>query len=80
MISHEYLQIKDLILHQMDLGATLILIETGLEAIQEKGILCILSSRDISKVKQKILEIDPQAFMTIHIIKEVHGRGYTISR
>ena len=80
VISYEYLQIKDLILRQMDLGATLIPIETGLEIIQKKGILYILSSRDISKVKQKILEIDPQAFMTIHTIKEVHGRGYTISR
>ena len=80
VISHEYLQIKDLILRQMDLGATLIPIETGLEIIQKKGILYILSSRDISKVKQKILEIDPQAFMTIHTIKEVHGRGYTIIR
>lgn len=56
VISHEYLQIKDLILRQMDLGATLIPIETGLEVIQKKVFYTFYPLVILVKLNKKYLK------------------------
>lgn len=73
-------EIKKELLHTMDIGVTLLNIETGLSQESQKAVLSVCDNRHINIVKKKILEIDPLSFMTINTVVEVHGKGYTVER
>ena len=38
----------------------------------------ILDKKDLFRVKEQILKIDPTAFITVTNVSEVNGRGFTI--
>ena len=80
VISSRSEEIKNQLLHTMDIGVTLLNIETGLHQEPQKAILSVCTNRTISAVKHKILEIDPLSFITINTVVEVHGKGYTVER
>lgn len=80
IISKDYEGINQMLQEQMDLGSTLLPIETGHERNMQKAVLCILSSRDLTKVNQKVQQMDPKAFIIINSAREVRGRGFTLDR
>lgn len=80
IISKDYEDINQMLQEQMDLGSTLLPIETGHERNMQKAVLCILSSRDLTKVNQKVQQMDPKAFIIINSAREVRGRGFTLDR
>lgn len=80
VISQHSQEIKDQLLHTMDIGVTLLNIETGLHQEPQKAVMSVCTNRTISAVKKKVLEIDPLSFMTINTVVEVHGKGYTVER
>ena len=43
-------------------------------------VLAVISSRDLPKVNQLVLDADPEAFMIISQINEVRGRGFTLNK
>ena len=80
VVSDRYEQIRDRLLHELGLGVTMTLIETGLLGKQQKGVLCVVHPRRLYAVTVCIRAEDPQAFITITKIKEVHGKGFTLER
>lgn len=80
VISERYEEIRRRILSELNAGATLILIETGLLRQPQKGVMCIIAPQRLFAAKQMIHEIDPNAFLTITQIKEVGGQGFTQER
>ena len=42
--------------------------------------LCVISGRELNRVQNEILALDPEAFMTINSVKEVKGRGFSFER
>lgn len=80
VVSRYYQEIRDALLKELDLGATLYHIETGYLQKQEKAVLCVTSSRKLFHVNEVIQKIDPKAFITIAQIHEVRGRGFTLDR
>ncbi|MFI3172352.1 MAG: YitT family protein [Eubacteriales bacterium] len=80
IISSKYQEIKKCLLVEMEVGATLVKIETGLESKEQSAVLCIIQNRKLYDVQQMIQGIDPQAFTTISHINEVKGRGFSIDR
>lgn len=40
-------------------------------------ISCVISSRNLNRVKREVLNIDPTAFITISNVSEVNGNGFT---
>ncbi len=80
VISNEYKAIKSCLLSEMEVGATLVKIETGLEELEQSAVLCILPRRKLFDVNTMIQKIDPKAFITISQINEVRGRGFTLDR
>lgn len=76
IISKYYNEIKNGILEE-DEGVTLGYIESGLEGINQKAVMSIVSARKLNSIENLILEIDTQAFVTIHKIYDVKGRGFT---
>ena len=60
-------------------GATLLHGKTAYFSHETDVLITILSVRYMNYVKDRILEIDDKAFMTISSVREVDGRGFTIS-
>lgn len=80
IISKEYQKIKEMLLREMNLGVTMINIETAMTESSQQAVLCITTSRMVYKVNSAILKIDPYAFITISSINEVKGVGFSIAR
>lgn len=80
IITEKYEEVKEKLLKEMDAGVTLVHIETGYGARQQKGVLCVIPNRKLYSINQVVQMIDPQAFITITQINEVRGRGFTIER
>ncbi len=79
-ISTEYDAIRKGILKELQAGATMVCIETGLTNRQQRGVLCIIPPRKLYATQELIHSIDPNAFLTVTQIKEVRGQGFTTER
>ena len=80
VISEKYEEIKYRFLTELQAGVTLNHIQTGLLEKDQKSVMCVIPSRKLYHANEIINEIDPEAFITITKIKEVHGRGFTAER
>ena len=80
VISDKYEEVKRRMLLEVDVGATMVYIETGYGHRQQKGVLCVIPGRKLYLVNEMIQNIDPKAFITISQINEVRGRGFTMER
>ena len=80
IISKEYGQINEMIQNQMDRGSTFLPIQTGYEKLEQKAILCVLPSRDLTALNRYVQAIDPKAFIIINGVREVRGRGFTLDK
>lgn len=80
VVSDAYHAIREKLLKDLDVGATMINIETGYHKESRQGVLCVIPHRKLYTVNELIRKEDPQAFVTITQIKEVRGRGFTIER
>lgn len=79
-ISTEYDAIRKGILKELQAGATMVCIETGLTNRQQRGVLCIIPPRKLYAAQELIHSIDPNAFLAVTQIKEVRGQGFTTER
>lgn len=80
IISSEYEKIREALLNDLKAGVTLSHIQTGRLKKDQKAILCVIPPRKLYQATEMIQKIDPEAFITISQIKEVHGRGFTAER
>lgn len=80
VVSPKYEQINDMIHQQMDRGSTLIHATTGLDRIDQKVVMTVISNRQLAHLNELILKIDPQAFIVASEVNEVKGRGFTLSK
>ena len=79
-ISDRYEVIRERLLSELDVGVTMLLIETGRMKEQQKGVMCVIPKRKLYGVTELIESVDPTAFVTVTQIKEVLGRGFTRER
>lgn len=80
VVSEKFEEIRRQLLTDMDLGVTLVHIETGYLGEQKKAVLCVTSARKVHITNQTILAIDPSAFITVTNISEVKGQGFSLER
>ncbi len=80
IITEKEEEVRDIIIRQLNLGATLLKAESGFQKNDKKMLLTVVNNRQLSKLNQMILEVDPTAFIVIHRVNEVHGRGFTLDR
>lgn len=80
IISKEYEKINEIIQTKMDRGSTFMPIETGYEKNAQMAVLCVLPSRELSRLNQQVQKADPKAFIIINGVREVRGRGFTLDR
>lgn len=80
IISEKYEEINQAIIHRMDRGSTLVEAETGYLRTESMVVLTVVSNRELPKLNNLVLSIDPKAFMVINRVNEVKGRGFTIEK
>ena len=80
IISKEYSRISQEIQSRMDRGTTLLKMMGGHERVDSCAVLTVVSSRELTKVNDLVMEIDPQAFIVINKVNEVRGRGFTLPK
>ncbi|MGF6989936.1 uncharacterized membrane-anchored protein YitT (DUF2179 family) [Lachnospiraceae bacterium PM6-15] len=80
VISPKYEEIRKSLLKKIDVGVTMVAIESGFDKKEMKGVLCVINNRKLYAINELIREIDPQAFVTISRINEVRGRGFSLER
>lgn len=80
IISEKSEVISDIIRTKIDRGTTLLHSEGGHTRKESYAVLTVVSSRELSKVNDLAMEVDPNAFMIINQVNEVHGRGFTLHK
>ena len=78
IISDKNEEIADRILKEMDRGATL-LKAVGSYTKQERDVLyCVVGKNEIVRLKSVINSVDPHAFVSVTIVHDVLGEGFTL--
>lgn len=80
IISKEYERINQTITTELDRGSTLIYGETGYLHQEQPIVLTVISNRELARLNQLVMEIDPNAFMIIGKVNEVKGRGFSTQK
>ena len=80
IISKCYEEINLAIQQRLDRGTTFLKTESGYLREESMTIMTVVSNREIARLNQLVLDIDPKAFIIIHEAKEVMGRGFTLHK
>ena len=76
IISEEHEKIREIILHKLDRGGTIIQAKGLYYNSDKKIIFTVLGRREVEVLKSNISKIDPKAFITIFEAKEILGKGF----
>ena len=78
VISDQSGQIADKILEDMDRGVT-VLRGYGSYTKQDREVLyCVVAKNEIMRLKDVITSVDPHAFVSVSIVHDVIGEGFTL--
>ena len=80
IFSSKYEEISEAIRVKLDRGTTLLHMEGGHTRQKSMAIISVVSGRELTQLNDLVMEIDPCAFMIVHQVGEVHGRGFTLSK
>lgn len=80
IVSEKYQELRRRVLRELNMGATMMKIETGYTGREQEGLLTVIHPRELHAVTESIQRVDPNAFITIVQVKEVRGQGFTMDR
>lgn len=80
IVSRHYRAIREMMIGELNLGVTMLAAQTGYFEEEVFVLLTVISNRELVKLKNEVMAIDPEAFMTIARISEVQGRGFSSER
>lgn len=76
IISDRSQEIADRLMEELDRGVTS-LYARGMYSRQEREVLfCVVSKKEIVRLKELVGEVDPKAFVTVSDVREVLGEGF----
>ena len=76
IFSDKYEEISEFIMHSLERGVTWLDGEGAYSKTEKHVICCAVHKNEYSKVKRKVKEIDPNAFIIITNAGEVLGMGF----
>lgn len=80
IISDNWKPMNERILNEIERGVTILHGQGGYTGKQKEVIFCVVTRRNIYKVRQIVVEEDPKAFMVISDLHEVYGLGFKPQR
>lgn len=78
--SQAYEEVNRLIVSTMDRGSTLFKVKGGFTGEETWVVETVLPKRSLFAFREKILAVDPKAFVVVNPISEVNGRGFTMNK
>ena len=78
--SREHDAINDMILRTMRRGSTMYHVKGGYSGEETVVISTVIPKRSLFAMRERILAIDPKAFVVVTPISEVNGRGFTMNK
>lgn len=80
IVSEFYEEINQAIAGELDRGVTLFSSRTGHLKKDGYVVMSVVNHRELAKLNRLVQNIDPQAFIVIHQVNEVRGRGFTLTK
>ena len=80
IISPKIEEIRQTMLDHLDIGLSMLKIESGYEGVDQKAIYSVVYAKKYPEIRDEVLKIDPRAFIVAADVKNVNGVGYTLSR
>ena len=80
ILSEKNDEIRRIILRVLDRGCTVLHAQTGYTRTERDMLMTVVTNRELAKLNHLVLETDPQAFIVISSVNEVHGRGFTLQK
>ena len=80
IVSKCYEEINKAIQQRLDRGTTFLKSESGYLHEDFMTIMTVVSNRELARLNQMVLDIDPKAFVVINEAREVMGRGFTLHK
>ena len=77
IITRKWEEVNRIIQNTLDRGSTLLVAETGYMREECQVVLTVISNRELPRLNQLVMEVDPHAFLVVSRVNEVHGRGFT---
>ena len=76
IISSEWDAVKDILLHELERGVTILSGRGGYTGADRTILMCVISPREVARVRRLVQEIDPDAFVIVGSTTEVWGEGF----
>lgn len=73
IMSEKSAEISEAILHRLGRGVTHFYARGGYTEEDKEVLYCVVTRLELSKLKSIVFDADPDAFMTIEIVHDVHG-------
>ena len=73
IISDQSVEISNAILNRLGRGVTHLYAKGGYTEEDKEVLLCVVSRLELAKLKTIVFDFDPQAFMTVEVLQDVHG-------
>ncbi|MDD3365360.1 MAG: YitT family protein, partial [Syntrophomonas sp.] len=88
IMSEKSAEISEAILHRLGRGVTHFYAKGGYTEEDKEVLYCVVTRLEVSKLKSIVFDSDPDAFMTIEVVQDVHGgrfkkkaiHDYTVAR
>ncbi len=77
VMSNQSAKVSDAILNELDRGVTLFQVKGCYTGESREMLLCVVSTSEVTQLKELIYAIDPKAFVIVTSAHEVLGEGFT---
>ena len=75
-----YEAVNRMILEKFDRGSTLFRTEGGYTRKESYMVQTVISKRELFRLREEVLRLDPSAFLVVNQVSEVNGRGFTLEK
>ena len=76
IISDHNEEIKELLVHKMDRGVTILHGQGAYSGTEKKVLMCAFKQKEIAAIKHAVKDVDPAAFLIVCDAHEVLGEGF----
>mgnify|MGYP003447294926 CR=1 FL=1 len=71
-------KIADVILKEMERGVTILRGHGPYSKVDRDVLYCVVGKKEIIRLKNTIMSVDPHAFVTVSMVHDVLGEGFTL--
>jgi uncharacterized membrane-anchored protein YitT (DUF2179 family) len=78
IVSERNEDISKKIMEEMDRGVTVLKGYGSFTKIEREVLYCVVAKNEIVRLKNLITSVDPHAFVSVTVVHDVHGEGFTL--